>query len=133
MIVWYGSGCGSGRPKNIWILEIRTRNTGTFTVHHSSKMKSHEENHKNSTNQGFSYYFCLMMGGSGSVLVTYGSGKPKNKQILRVRIRIRNTDRCEVIILEAEGRLFFDSSVTAQLFIKKFKRVLFGVADLDPE
>ncbi len=28
---WYGSDCGSGRPINIWILQIRFRNTSTFT------------------------------------------------------------------------------------------------------
>ncbi len=27
-----GSGCGSGRPKNIWILRIRIRNTGIHDV-----------------------------------------------------------------------------------------------------
>jgi hypothetical protein len=34
-----GSGCGSGRPKNIWILRIgmgiRIRNTGSDTVYNS--------------------------------------------------------------------------------------------------
>ncbi len=34
-----GSGCGSGRPKNIWILQIRMRiwirNTGSNTVYNS--------------------------------------------------------------------------------------------------
>jgi hypothetical protein len=47
-----------------------------------------------SRNQGFSYYFCFMMQGSGagSELVTngygsgYGSGRPKNIQILWIRI-----------------------------------------------
>ncbi len=47
---------------------------------------------QNSTNQGFSYYFCLMMEGFGPrfLLVTSGSGcgseKPKNIWILRIRI-----------------------------------------------
>ncbi len=50
---------------------------GTFTVHHFSKIKSHEKN------QGFSYYFCLMIEGSGS-----GTWMRKN---MRIRIRIRNT------------------------------------------
>ncbi len=59
-----GSECGSGRAEN--------------NLHHSSKIKSHKEV-TNSRNQGFSYYFCLMMEGSGagSVLVTNGSGRPK--------------------------------------------------------
>ncbi len=49
---------------------------------------------QNSRNQGFAYYFCLMIEGSGSVPLTNGSGsgsrRPKNKRIRR--IRIRNTD-----------------------------------------
>jgi hypothetical protein len=46
---------------------------------------------QNSRNQGFSYYLCLMIEGSGSVPRTYGSktGRPKN--VLVLRIRIRNT------------------------------------------
>jgi hypothetical protein len=40
-------------------------------------------------NQGFSYYFCLMIEGSGSVLVTNGSGRPENIRILRIRMRIQ--------------------------------------------
>ncbi len=42
---------------------------------------------QNSKNQGFSYYICLMIEGSGS-------GRPKNTWIrwIRIRIRIRNTD-----------------------------------------
>jgi hypothetical protein len=65
-------------------------------LHHSSKIKSHKKL-QNSRNQGFPYYFCLMKegSGSGSVLVTngFGSGKPKNIRIIRIRmwIRIPNT------------------------------------------
>ncbi len=38
-------------------------------------------------NNDFSYYFCLIIEGSGSVHLTYGSGtgRPKNIQILRIR------------------------------------------------
>ncbi len=45
-----------------------------------------------SRNQGFSFYFCLMMGGSGSrsLPVSNGSGRPKNLPI-RIRLRTRNT------------------------------------------
>jgi hypothetical protein len=39
---------------------------------------------QNSGNRGFSYYFCLIIEGSGAR--TNGSGRPKN-----IRIRIRNT------------------------------------------
>ncbi len=54
-------------------------------LHHFSKTKSQKES-QNSRNQGFSYYFCMMIEGSGS-------GRPKNMWIRwnRIRIRIRNT------------------------------------------
>jgi hypothetical protein len=41
---------------------------------------------QNSRNQGFSYYFCLMIEGSGSIPLTNGSGSRT-----RIQIRIRNT------------------------------------------
>jgi hypothetical protein len=83
----YGSGSGFGKLVHL---------------HHSSKIKNHNKL-QNSRNQGFSYYFCLIMEGSwaifgaGSVLVTdgsgYGSGRPKNVRIrIRMLIRILNTD-----------------------------------------
>ncbi len=53
---------------------------------------------QNSMNQGFSYYFCLMIEGSGSVPLTngsgFGSGRPKNIRILRIQIRIRVRNTC---------------------------------------
>ncbi len=58
-------------------------------LHHFSNIKSHKES-QNSRNQGFSYYFCLMIEGSGSVHLTNGSGSRKPKNIL---IRIPNTAR----------------------------------------
>jgi hypothetical protein len=51
-------------------------------LHHFSKIKSQKES-QNSRHQRFSYYFGIMIEGSGS-----GSGRPKNRWI---RIRIRNT------------------------------------------
>jgi hypothetical protein len=51
-------------------------------LHHVSKIKSQKESQKK-RNQGFSYYFCMMMGGSGS-----GSERPKN---IWIQIRIQNT------------------------------------------
>ncbi len=69
--------------------------------HHFSKIKSQKES-QNSKNQGFSYYFCMIIegcgcgsrAGSGSIPLTSGSGsgsrRPKNMWI-RIRIRIRNT------------------------------------------
>ncbi len=43
------------------------------------KIKSQKES-QNSRNQGFSYYFCMMIEGSGSIPLTNGSGsrRPKN-------------------------------------------------------
>ncbi len=55
-------------------------------LHHFSKIKSQKES-KNSRNQGFSYYFYMVIEGSGSE-----SGRPKNMWIrIWIRIRIRNT------------------------------------------
>jgi hypothetical protein len=51
-------------------------------LHHFSKIESQKES-QNSRNQGFSYYFCMMIEGSGS-------RRPKN---MWIRIRIRNTGR----------------------------------------
>jgi hypothetical protein len=76
---------------------------GTFTSFF--KDKKSKRSHKTVENQGFSYYFCLMIegsrsgAGSGSIPLTIGSGSgslwPKNMWIwwirIRIRIRIRNT------------------------------------------
>ncbi len=65
-------------------------------LHHISKIKSQSKKSQNSRNQGFSYYFCMMIEGSGvgsgSIPLTNGSGSgtPKNMWI-RIRIRVRNT------------------------------------------
>jgi hypothetical protein len=61
-------------------------------LHHFSKIKSQKEP-QISRNQGFSYYFCMMIEGSGSIAGSgyipltsgSGSGRPKN-------MWIRNTD-----------------------------------------
>ncbi len=67
----------------------------TVHLHHFLKIKSQKEP-QNSRNQGFSYYFSMMMEGSvsGSIPLTSGSGsgRPKNMWIRWIRIRIRNTD-----------------------------------------
>ncbi len=61
--------------------------------HNFSKIKSLKES-QNRRNQDFSYYFCMMIEGSGSIPLTnesgFGSGRPKNMWI-RIRIRIRKT------------------------------------------
>ncbi len=70
-------------------------------LHHFSKIKIQKES-QNSRNQGFSYYFCMIIegsgsgsrAGSGSKPLTSGSGsgswRPKNTWIRWIRIRIRN-------------------------------------------
>ncbi len=64
--------------------------------HHFPRMKVIKKS-LNSRNQNFSYYFCFMIKGSGSISLTNGSkcglGMPKNIWILRIRtrIQIRNT------------------------------------------
>jgi hypothetical protein len=46
---------------------------------------------QNSRNQGFAYYFCLIIEGSGAGSCKNGSGSRKPKNIRVLRIRIRNT------------------------------------------
>jgi hypothetical protein len=72
-------------------------------LHNFSNIKSQKE-YKNIRNQGFSYYFCMMIegsgsgfragSGSGSIPLTSGSrsgsGRPEN---MWIRIRIRNAGR----------------------------------------
>ncbi len=52
----------------------------TVHLHHISKIKSQKES-QNSRNQGFSYYFCMMIegSGSGSLPLTSGSGWAKTR------------------------------------------------------
>jgi hypothetical protein len=91
-----GSGCGSGRPKN-----IRIRITGTIT----SFFKENDVIKKlqNRRNQGF--LLVMEESRNGSVLVTngsgYGSWRPKNIRILR--IRIPNTAVNITITLDLRG------------------------------
>jgi hypothetical protein len=49
-------------------------------LHHFSKIKNQKES-QNSRNQGFSYYFCMMIerSGSGSMPLTSGSGSGRPK------------------------------------------------------
>jgi len=64
-------------------LQIRIRMRVLGSVPHKSEYSRYQG--------GFSYYFCLMIEGSGawSVLVTNGSGRPENIRI-RIGMRIRN-------------------------------------------
>ncbi len=73
---WYGSG--SADPY-FWLADPDP----AFFVSDLQKVIKKSQNRRY---QGFSYYFWLMMEGSGSVILTNGSGRPK-----KLRIRIWNT------------------------------------------
>ncbi len=64
---------------------------GTFAIHHFSKIKKIKKKSLNSRNQGFSYYFSMMIEGSRSVPLTSRSWSRRPKNIWIWRIRIRNT------------------------------------------
>ncbi len=120
MTFWGGSGSGSADPC-LWLMDPDSDpDPSIFAIdlqdaskklifntifsaydflklhlYHFSKIKIQKES-QNSRNQGFSYYFCMMIEGSGSIPPTSGSGsgswRPKNTWIrIRIRIRIRNT------------------------------------------
>ncbi len=96
MTFWGGSGSGSADPC-LWLMDLDPAIFVTdlqdaikklifsanyflkLHLHNFSKIKSQKES-QNSRNQGFSYYFCMIIEGSGSA-------RPKN-----MWIRIRNTD-----------------------------------------
>jgi hypothetical protein len=90
---------------------------GIFTSFFNKKLK---RSHKTVEIQGFSYYFCVMIEGSGSIYLTNGSGsgplRPKNMWIrwIRNRIRIRNTAR-KVLpgLCRAAGRQLWRSAGVA--------------------
>ncbi len=60
-------------------------------------LKKVQKKSQNSKNQGFPYYFCLLIEGfgSGSIPLTNGSGSRRPKNMWIQWIRIRNTDRNE--------------------------------------
>ncbi len=69
-----------------WCIQIRIRlRFLRLHLHHFSMIKMHKKS-QNSRNQGFSYYFCLMIGRSGaeSVPRTNGSGSVMPKIVLHV-------------------------------------------------
>jgi hypothetical protein len=70
-------------------------------LHHFSNIKSQKES-QNSRNQGFSYYFCTMIegSGSGSIPPTSGSGSERPKNMWIRWIRIRNTVHNTVFYLQ---------------------------------
>jgi hypothetical protein len=115
MTFWGGSGSGSSDPcfwlvdpdPAIFVIDLQDASKKLIfntifsayyflkvRLHHFSKIKSLKES-QNRRNQGFSYYFCMMIEGSGSGYIPLtsgsGSGRPKNMWIRWIR-RIRNTD-----------------------------------------
>ncbi len=91
-------------------------------LHHFSKIKSQKES-QNSRNQGFSYYFCMMVEGSGSGSIPLtsgsGSGRPQNMWIRGIRIQIRNTVINNIKILH------FSKSAPSEKFALFLKTSLF--------
>jgi hypothetical protein len=88
-----GSGSGSGSfrqwpsrcsQKICFSLSFYAYSFLKVHLHHSSKIKTHKEVTKVSR---FFFIFCLLMEGSGSVGINFGSGfrRPKNIRILRIR------------------------------------------------
>ncbi len=84
--------CGSGSTDPcLWLMDP-DESFSTFFF-----LKVHLHPLQNSRNQGFSYYFCLMIevsgagAGSGSIPLTNGSGSGRPKNMWIRWIRIRNT------------------------------------------
>jgi hypothetical protein len=88
-------------------------------LHHFSKIKIQKES-QNRRNQGFSYYFCMMIEGSGyrsragsgtgPIPLTSGSGSGRPKNMWIQWIRIRNT-AAEILIrtkVHYVGKNFLD-------------------------
>ncbi len=92
---WYGSGCGSGSSDPyLPLCNGSVFGSGRSKNNEGSEcgtlVKSHKKS-QNSRNQGFSYYFCLTMEGSGSVTNGCGCGSGMAKNIWMLRIRIHST------------------------------------------
>jgi hypothetical protein len=102
---WSGSGSCSFRhwpsryqQKTNWEKSFSAYFCLKAQLHNFSmiKVKKKSQNRRNHRNQGFAYYFCLMIEGFGSVPPTKGSGsrRPKNIRIRRIRNRITNSADC---------------------------------------
>ncbi len=113
---WYGSECGSGSadpylclmdpgPDSdpdpaIFVSDLQDINKKFFLlitfwrfIYIMFQRLKVIKKSLNYWNQCFSYFFCLMIEGSGSISLSngsgWGSGRPKKIGILRIRIRIR--------------------------------------------
>ncbi len=115
---WYRSGSADPCLWPIQWIQIRLQflifDSLSFFLHHFSKTKSHRKKSQNNKEQGFSYYFCLMIEGSGSVPLTNGSvsRRPKN-----IQIRI---DKTWSKINNFAVRYFVKSSKTLGLCFAKY-------------
>ena len=108
--IWGGSGPSRCQQKTNFFTQFFLLITfWRVHLHHFSKIKSQKES-QNSMNQGFSYFFCMMIEGSGSIPPTSGSrsGRPKNMWIRWIRIRntelMNNYRRWEGMVLPEEPR-----------------------------
>jgi hypothetical protein len=88
-------------------------------LHHFSKVKSQKES-QNRRNQGFSYYFCMNIEGSGAesgsgpIPLTSGSGSGRPKNMWIRCIRIRNTAYKTVYITDRHKILLHKDHETRQ-------------------
>jgi hypothetical protein len=104
-------------------------------LNHFSKIKTQKES-QNSRNQGFSNYFCMMIGrsGSGSIPLTSGSGsrsgRPKNMWIRWIRIRIGNTGSSLLVRDPIGNKHAFTGVRYMPIRIQHFKRVLIRILRL---
>ncbi len=106
MTFWCGSGSvdqclwlmDPDPDPSIFIIDLQDSNKKRIFLKTSKTSKRSHKTVETTRNQGFSYYFCLMIEGSGSrsIPLTSGSGSlwPKNKWIRWIQIRIRNTGSC---------------------------------------
>ena len=90
LILLFSSVTFQTATRNIFLQNIFAHYFLEVHLHHFSEINVIKKS-QNRRNQGFSFYFCLMIEGSGvgSVPLTNGSGsgRPNN-----IRIRIRNTE-----------------------------------------
>jgi hypothetical protein len=101
MSFWCGSGSGSGSCFLSSADKMPTKNfvfskyfclllfEGTFTSISLQRQKVQKKS-QNSRNQGYTYFLCLLMKGSGYVQIMTGSGSGRPKNILILRIPIHN-------------------------------------------
>ncbi len=115
MTFWYGPGSGSADPclwlidldtdpdPAIFVIDLQGANKklifclllfeGTFTSFFKDK-KSKRSHKTVEIKGGFSYYYCLMIEGSGSGSIPLTSGSGSGKSMWIRWIRIRNTANC---------------------------------------